>query len=117
MTKGLWVYCPSPMFSKACTFLYFYILFFLTCSVFGTICLPFPIYPFATFLIKPSPQARFHKSYPQFKTFLNIRAVPSSAVFCSNTVLITTPSSSMHFFSTCATKCPCYHWNDRNGIS
>ena len=99
MTKGLWIYCPSPMFSKACTFLYFYILFFLTCSVFGTICLPFPICPFATFLIKPSPQARFHKSYPQFKTFLNIRAVPSSAVFCSNTVLITTPSSSMHFFS------------------
>ena len=26
MTKGLWVYCPFPMFSKTCTFLYLYIL-------------------------------------------------------------------------------------------
>ena len=25
MTKGLWVHCPSPTFSKTCTFLYFHI--------------------------------------------------------------------------------------------
>ena len=41
----------------------------------------------------------FHKSYLQSKTFLNIPAVPSNAVFCSNAVLITTPSSSMYLFS------------------
>ena len=45
-----------------------------------------------------SPFAHFF-SYLQSKTFLNIRAVPSSAGFCSNAVLITTPSSSIHFFS------------------
>ena len=79
-----------------------YILLFLTCSVFGTISLPLllPICPFATFifLIK-SPQPRFHKCYLQSKTFLNIRAVHSKPAFCSNAVLIATPSSSMHFFS------------------
>ena len=45
------------------------------------------------------PHPYFHKLYPQSKTFLNIRALPSSAVFCSNAVLIRTPSSSMQFFS------------------
>ena len=59
--------------------------------------------PFATFFsfffFFKSPQPRFHKSYRQSKTFLNVRAVSSSAVFCSNVVLITTPSFSMHFFS------------------
>ena len=116
MTKGLWVHCPSPMLSKKLVLFYTF-TFFLTSSVFGTISLPLPICPFATsfFFIK-SPQPRFHKSYPQSKTFLNIQAVPSSAVFCSNAVLITTPSSSMHFFEFlgCATKCPYYHWNDLN---
>ena len=60
-----------------------------------------PSYTF-TFLLTcffPSPQPCLHKPYPQSKTFLNTQAVPSSAVFCSNTVLITTPSSSMQFFS------------------
>ena len=56
--------------------------------------------PFATFFsFSLLPQSRFHKPYPQSKTFLNIRAAPSSAVFCSYAVLTTTPSSSMHFFS------------------
>ena len=75
--------------------------FFLIFSVFGTISLPLPICPFATFfsLLYQIPPTSFYKSYPQSKTFLNIRAVPSNAVFCSNAVLLTTPSSSMHFFS------------------
>ena len=46
-----------------------------------------------------SPSLSFHKSYLQSKTFLNMRAVRSGAVFCSNAVLIRTLSSSMHFFS------------------
>ena len=46
----------------------------------------------------PSPEPCFHKSYLQSKTFLNLRAVPSSAVFCSSAVLIAT-ASFMHFFS------------------
>ena len=81
MTKGLWVYFPSPMFSKTCIFLYFNIFSHLHLLIF------FP------------PQSLFHKPYPQSKTFLNIRAVPSSAVLRSNTVLITTPSCSMQFFN------------------
>ena len=88
MTKGLWVYCPSPMFSKTCTILYFYILSHLL--IFSS---------FSFFLFFPSLQPHFHKSYPQSKTFVNMRAVPNSAVFCSNIVLITTPSSFMQFFS------------------
>ena len=71
--------------------------FFLTCSSFGTISLLLPIGLFAFFVFIKSPQPRFYKCYPQSKTFVNIQAVPSSAVFCSNAVLITT-SSSMHFF-------------------
>ena len=58
---------------------------------------PLHLPPFFFFI--KSPQPRFHKFYPQYKTSLNIRAVPNSAVFCSNPGLITTPSSSMHFFS------------------
>ena len=103
MTKGLWVYGPSSMFSKTCTFLYFYTpspVQFLEQFPF-TSSFPhlsfylfiFDFFFFFFFIIK-SPQPCFHKSYPQSKTFLNIRAVPSSAVFCSNTVLIATPSSS-----------------------
>ena len=75
--------------------------FFLTCSVFGTIPPPsfspyLPVCHFFFFI--KSPQPRSHKSYLRSKTFLNIWAVPSSAVFCSNTVLVTTPSS-IHFLS------------------
>ena len=76
--------------------------FFLTCSVFLTFFHPslphLPLFFSLSNLTRPPPQTRFYKPYPQSKTFLNIRAVPSSAVFCSNMVLITT-SSSMHFFS------------------
>ena len=49
MTKGLWVYCLSPMFSKTCTFLYFF-TFFFTCSVFGTISFPLPSCHYFTIL-------------------------------------------------------------------
>ena len=83
--------------------------FFFTCSVFGTISLPLPICPFDTFFpFVKSAQPCFHKSYPQSKTFHNIWAVPISAAFCSNAVLITTPSSSMYFFQFLwfSTKCP-----------
>ena len=44
-------------------------------------------------------KSHFHKFYPQSKTFLNIRAVLSNAAFCSNAVLITTSSFTMHFSS------------------
>ena len=40
----------------------------------------------------------FCKPYLQSKTFLNIRAVPSSAVFCSNVVFRTTHTTSIQFF-------------------
>ena len=56
-------------------------------------------FPFATFVFFSKSPTCFHKSYLQSKTFLNVWAVPSSAVFCSNAVLTTAPSSSMHFFS------------------
>ena len=46
-----------------------------------------------------SSQPYFEKPYPQSKIFLNIRVVPSSAVFCSDAVLITTLISSVQFFS------------------
>ena len=70
--------------------------FFLTCCLEQV---PGPS-PFATFFYQnPFPQPYFHKSNPQSNTFLNIRAVPSRAVFCSDAVLITTPSSFMQFFS------------------
>ena len=56
--------------------------------------------PFSTFFLSTLPQQpRSQKSYLHSKTFPNIPTVPSSAVFCSNAVLITTPSSSMPFFS------------------
>ena len=93
MTKALWVYCPSPMFSKICTFLHFYILSHLF-TFWNS--LPFP----PSSPPPPSPlHSRFYKPYPQSKTILNRRVVPSGAVFCSNAVLITTPSSFMQFFS------------------
>ena len=94
--KGMGL-CPFPMFSKTwitCTFLCFYIFSHL--FSFRNNFLPFPIYH--PFFFK-SPQPCFHKSYPQSKIFIKIRAVPSSAVFCRNALLITTPSCSMRFFS------------------
>ena len=87
MTKGLWVYCPCPMFLKTFTLLYFYILshLFSFWNNFPTpphLPLFFPTPPPPP----PPPQPHFHKSYPQSKTFLNIQAIPISAVFCSNAV-------------------------------
>ena len=93
MTKGLWVYCPSPMFSKTCTFLYFF-TFFFTSSVFGTISFPRPSCHYFFLQIPPSNPVSTNLTHN-----LNLRVVPSSAVFCSIIVLIITPSSSMHFLS------------------
>ena len=90
MTKSLWVYYPSAMYSKPIPSYTF--TFFFTCLVFETLSLPLPHF-------SPSPHPRFHKPYRQSKTFLNIQAVRSSAVFCSKAVLITPPSSSMQFLS------------------
>ena len=110
MNKGLWVYCPSPMFSKTFIFQYFYILSDLF-SFWNNFPPPrhLPLFV-CVFFKSPFPQPCFHKYTDlicNLKLSLrNIRAVPSSAVFCSNcfsvflfSVLITTPSSSMHFFS------------------
>ena len=83
------------MFSKTCTFLYFYILSHL--FSFWTFSPPLPLVHL--FFSVPSLHPNFHKPYPQFGTFLNIGAVPRSAAFCSNTVPITIPSSSSQFFS------------------
>ena len=59
-----------------------------------------PSYTFKFFLtcFLFNPQPSFCKPYLQSKTVLNIPAVPFRAVFCSNTVLITAPSSSIQFF-------------------
>ena len=97
MTKGLWIYCPSPMFSKTCTFPYFYILPHLF-SFWNNFPAP-PHSPLFFSFFKSSPQPCFHKPHPQSRIFLNIRAVPSSAVFCGKAMVITTPNSSMNFFS------------------
>ena len=67
---------------------------------------PSPFSIFFFFFSFAFPQPCFHKPNPQYKTFLKIRVVLSSAIFCSNDVLITTPSSSTQC------KCPYYHWND-----
>ena len=56
---------------------------------------PFPSPSFFSF---PLPHSCFQKPYLQSKTFLDMQAVPSSVVFCSNVVLITS-SSSIKFFS------------------
>ena len=72
--------------------------FFLTISVFGAISHPLPIPHFSQKNLPPSNPV-FHQPYSQSKTFLNMRPVPGSAIFCSNAVLITTPSSSMQFSS------------------
>ena len=87
--------CDQPSSqSKNCTLLYFYILSHLL-SFWNNLHLP-PHLPF--FFFHQIPQPCFHKSYLQSKTLLNMRPVPSSAVFCSNAVLIATPSS-MYFSS------------------
>ena len=62
--------------------------FFLTCSIFGNLSLFLPLPHFAPYPLPRPP-----------KTFLNILAAPSSAVFCSNAVLIKIISCSMQFFS------------------
>ena len=93
MVKGLWVYCPSPVLFKN---LYLPILIHSSHLFSFWNLFPPPSFPQLYFF---SPHPRFHKIYPQSKTFLNIQAVPSSAVFCINNVLITTPNSSMQFFS------------------
>ena len=89
-------YCPSPIFSKTCTL---FLRSFSPVQFLGQFPSPSPFahLPFV-FSIK-SPQLSLCKSYLQSKTFLNVRAAPSRDVFCSNAVLITTPSSSMHFVS------------------
>ena len=92
------------MFSKTSTFLYLYIFSHLF-SFWNNFPLPhhlstlFIYFLLFVFFIFSIPKPRCHKPYPPSKTFVNIRAVPSSVVFCSNAVLTTTPSSSMHFFS------------------
>ena len=79
------------MISKTCTFLYFHIASHL--FGFGNSS-PSPP-PFSHFFLPhPCPL----KLYPQSKTFLDVGAVPNSAVFCSKSVLIET-SSSMQVFS------------------
>ena len=55
------------------------------------------LHSFSSFVFFPQP--RFHKPYPQSKTFLNIRAVPINAIFCSNAMLMTTSSSSVQISS------------------
>ena len=93
MTKGLWVYCLSPLFSKTCTFLYFYIV-----SHLFSFWDHFPLSPCTTF---------FPFSPPPFSKNLICNLKPSLIYklslavffFCSNTGLITTPSSSKQFFS------------------
>ena len=80
MTKGI---LPISYASKN---LYFPILLYSFSPVQFLEQFPFPSkfahLPFFFFFIK-SPQPCFHKSYPKSKTFLNIRVVPSSAVFFS----------------------------------
>ena len=51
---------------------------------------PFPFPPLSP-PPSSSPHPLSHKPYPQSKTFLNIQAVLSSAVFCSNAVIIQRP--------------------------
>ena len=101
MTKGLWVYCPSPMFVSKNRHFPILLHFFVSVPFLEQFPSRPPSSQFFSFFSFSNlhPQPCFHKSYPQFKTFLNIRAVPGSAVFCSNAVLITIPSSSIHFFS------------------
>ena len=76
MTKGSWVYCPSHMFSKTCIFPYFDII-----SHLFSFWNPFP----------PPTSPPFSQLYLQSKTFFNIRAIPSGAVFCNNAMLTTIP--------------------------
>ena len=65
--------------------------------VFKNLYIPILLHSFPPFF--PLPQTHFHKPYPQSKTFFNMWTVPSSAAFCSNALLRTTPSSSMQFSS------------------
>ena len=60
---------------------------------------PLPLHLPHLFYFFPSHHSHILKPYLQSKTFLNIRAVPSSAVFCRNDVLITAASSFVQFSS------------------
>ena len=123
MTKGLWVYCPSPMFSKTFIFQYFYILSDLF-SFWNNFPPPrhLPLFV-CVFFKSPFPQPCFHKYTDLIcnlkLSLLNIRAVPSSAVFCSNcfcfSVFCAYNNSQLFYaflqFLGCAITCPYYHWN------
>ena len=69
--------------------------FCLICSVSGTVSLLLSLPHLPSPLV---PDSHFQKSYPQSKAFLNIRALPRSAVFYINAVLMLTPSY-IQFFS------------------
>ena len=84
------------MFSNTYTFLYLYVLSHLFSSWNN---IPPHLHAAHFFPFSNAPWPHFLKPHLQSKTFLNIRAVPISTVFCSNAVLITTPNYSMHFFS------------------
>ena len=61
--------------------------FFLICSVFGTLFLPYP-------------HPHFCKPNMQLKTFLKIRTFLSTAIFCSNAVLVAISSMQLiNFFN------------------
>ena len=99
MIKGLWVYGPSPMFSKTCTFLYFYTLSHLL-SFWKSFPPPAHL-PICLFIVL----FFFFFSLSNHPNLVSTNLIAlmcelflSSGVFCSNSVLITTPISSMHFF-------------------
>ena len=95
MTKGLWVYCPSPMllcFQKPV--LSYNFTLFLTCSVFGTISLSLPICPFAFFYFLfyffslsnyPNPVSK--NLIRNLKPSLIDKLSLAGLCFCSNAVL------------------------------
>ena len=106
MIKGLWVYGPSPMFSKTCTFLYFYILSHLLSfwksfppPAHLPICLFIVLFfIFIFFSLSNHPNLVSTNLIRNLKPALICELSLSSGVFCSNPVLITTPISSLHFF-------------------
>ena len=104
MTKGLWVYFVHLLCFISYVFknLYFPILLHSFSPVLFLKQFPstslFACLPLFFFLCQITPTP-FPQILSAIKTFLNIRTVPSSAVFCSNAVFIKTPSSSMYFFS------------------
>ena len=97
MTKGDGFMSISHAFKNLNNLHFPMLLHFFSSVQFSEQFSPLPHLP--PFFFFKSPQPCFHKSYPQSKIFIKIRAVPSSAVFCRNALLITTPSCSMRFFS------------------